>query len=83
MLSCRTGGWASEEPERLKRMNDHWLPFMVGARSCIGLQFSMMEMRVVIATLLRRFSVELLSEPQLKQRMLLLPSNIQLRCTPR
>eukprot|EP00928_Gymnodinium_smaydae_P039746 TRINITY_DN27081_c0_g1_i1.p1 TRINITY_DN27081_c0_g1~~TRINITY_DN27081_c0_g1_i1.p1 ORF type:complete len:464 (+),score=76.79 TRINITY_DN27081_c0_g1_i1:48-1439(+) len=75
--------WLEADAESLKRMQDHWVPFMVGARSCIGLQFSMMEMRVVIGTLLRKFSVELASKPQLKQRMLLLPSSIDLRCSPR
>jgi cytochrome P450 len=75
--------WVDADAASLKRMQDHWVPFMVGARSCIGQQFSLMEMRVVIATLLRKFSVQLESVPQVKQRMLLLPSNIKLRCTPR
>eukprot|EP00930_Biecheleria_cincta_P000487 TRINITY_DN10105_c0_g1_i1.p1 TRINITY_DN10105_c0_g1~~TRINITY_DN10105_c0_g1_i1.p1 ORF type:complete len:469 (+),score=89.60 TRINITY_DN10105_c0_g1_i1:81-1487(+) len=75
--------WLTTDAEKLKRMQDHWAPFMVGARSCIGQQFSMMEMRVVIATLVRRFTVELASQPQVRQRMLLLPSKVLLRCTPR
>eukprot|EP00927_Polykrikos_kofoidii_P016228 TRINITY_DN17306_c0_g1_i1.p1 TRINITY_DN17306_c0_g1~~TRINITY_DN17306_c0_g1_i1.p1 ORF type:complete len:477 (+),score=84.03 TRINITY_DN17306_c0_g1_i1:103-1533(+) len=75
--------WLDAEPEALKAMQDHWVPFMVGARSCIGQQFSMMEMRVVLATLLRSFSLEPASQPEVKQRMLLLPKNIKLKCTPR
>jgi len=75
--------WLEAGEEELKAMQDHWAPFMVGARSCIGQMFSLMEMRVVAATLLSRFSLEPASTPQIKQRMLLLPSNILLKCTPR
>mmetsp|Transcript_140938 Transcript_140938/g.351419 ORF Transcript_140938/g.351419 Transcript_140938/m.351419 type:complete len:480 (-) Transcript_140938:223-1662(-) len=75
--------WQDTSGEQLKRMQDHWMPFMIGARGCIGQQFSLMEMRTVLATLLRRFRAELVSEPKVVQRMLLLPENISLRCTPR
>eukprot|EP00929_Paragymnodinium_shiwhaense_P001496 TRINITY_DN101720_c0_g1_i1.p1 TRINITY_DN101720_c0_g1~~TRINITY_DN101720_c0_g1_i1.p1 ORF type:complete len:466 (+),score=93.14 TRINITY_DN101720_c0_g1_i1:74-1471(+) len=75
--------WLTTDTEQLKRMQDYFVPFMVGARSCIGQHFSMMEMKIVIASLLRRFSVELASSPQVKQRMLLLPDNILLRCKAR
>eukprot|EP00415_Alexandrium_ostenfeldii_P001116 UN1116 len=75
--------WLDASADQLKGMNDHWMPFMIGARGCIGQQFAMTEMRVVIATLLRRFSVRPASEPSMKQRMLLLPSNILLHCSPR
>eukprot|EP00747_Dinoflagellata_sp_TGD_P179146 gnl/TRDRNA2_/TRDRNA2_29455_c0_seq1.p1 gnl/TRDRNA2_/TRDRNA2_29455_c0~~gnl/TRDRNA2_/TRDRNA2_29455_c0_seq1.p1 ORF type:complete len:493 (+),score=83.79 gnl/TRDRNA2_/TRDRNA2_29455_c0_seq1:63-1481(+) len=78
----RPDRWIEADSTETKLMNDHWVPFMVGARSCIGLQFSMMEMRVALAKLLRQFSVELDSEPQLVQRMLLLPENIMLKCKP-
>lgn len=75
--------WNLPEGEKLKRMQDHWMPFMIGARSCIGQQFSTMEMRVLVSVLLRRFKAEPASSPQLVQRLLTLPSNIKLRCTPR
>lgn len=77
--------WLQPESEQLKRMQDHWIAFMIGARSCIGQQFSTMEMRVLISMLLRRFKAEPepTSKPQLTQRMLLLPANIHLRCAPR
>lgn len=77
--------WLQPEGEKLKRMQDHWIAFMIGARSCIGQQFSTMEMRVLISMLLRRFKAEPApnSKPQLTQRMLLLPADIHLRCSPR
>eukprot|EP00405_Crypthecodinium_cohnii_P017098 CAMPEP_0206452592 /NCGR_PEP_ID=MMETSP0324_2-20121206/20039_1 /ASSEMBLY_ACC=CAM_ASM_000836 /TAXON_ID=2866 /ORGANISM="Crypthecodinium cohnii, Strain Seligo" /LENGTH=481 /DNA_ID=CAMNT_0053922715 /DNA_START=63 /DNA_END=1508 /DNA_ORIENTATION=- len=75
--------WATTDAEQVKRMQDHWMPFMIGARSCIGQQFSLMEMRVVVATLIKRFSVKLVSEPQVISQLLLLPSNIKLQCIER
>lgn len=75
--------WLEAEPDKQKAMQDHWVPFMVGARSCIGQMFSLMEMRVVVSILLSKFALEPASEPRIKQRMLLLPSNILLKCTPR
>jgi len=75
--------WQDSSPEQLKQMQDHWMPFMIGARGCIGQQFSIMEMRIVLATLLKKFRVELASKPKVVQRMLLLPENISIRCLPR
>lgn len=75
--------WLEATPEQAKQMQDHWMPFMIGARSCIGLQFSLMEMRIVLTTLLRDFKIELVSKPQVVQRMVTLPSNISLKVTPR
>lgn len=75
--------WTDSEGEEVKRMERYWLPFNTGARNCLGQMFSQMEMRTVLATLLRRFSLESTSEAQVLQRMLLLPSNIKLRATPR
>ncbi|KAJ1964760.1 hypothetical protein GGI12_001203, partial [Dipsacomyces acuminosporus] len=49
------------DPERFNEENikkipeGGYLPFSSGARACIGMQFAMMEMRVVLATLLSRF----------------------------
>merc|ERR1719468_1011090 len=50
--------WTEEEDaKKMKQMQDHWMPFMIGARSCIGQLFSMMELRTVTATMLRKFVV--------------------------
>ena len=38
-----------------------WLPFGGGHRRCIGVAFAEMELRIVLATLLRRFDVTLMS----------------------
>lgn len=34
-----------------------WIPFMVGPRSCLGQQFAMMEMKVIMAKLLQTFDL--------------------------
>ncbi|KAJ1964080.1 hypothetical protein GGI12_001647, partial [Dipsacomyces acuminosporus] len=49
------------DPERFSEQNikkipeGAWLPFSSGPRACIGMQFAMMEMRIVLATLLSRY----------------------------
>ncbi|KAJ1961585.1 hypothetical protein GGI12_003166, partial [Dipsacomyces acuminosporus] len=49
------------DPERFNKENikkipeGGWLPFSSGPRACIGMQFAMMEMRIVLATLLSRY----------------------------
>lgn len=35
-----------------------WIPFMVGPRSCLGQQFAMMEMKVIMAKLLQTFDLQ-------------------------
>ncbi|KAI8324918.1 cytochrome P450, partial [Martensiomyces pterosporus] len=42
--------------ENIKKIPDGaWLPFSSGPRACIGMQFALIEMRIVLATLLPRF----------------------------
>ncbi|KAJ1959428.1 hypothetical protein GGI12_004342, partial [Dipsacomyces acuminosporus] len=49
------------DPERFSEQNikkipeGGWLPFSSGPRACIGMQFAMIEMRIVLATLLSRY----------------------------
>lgn len=45
-------------PENAKNRNPYaWLPFSVGARACIGLQFALTEARMVIAAVVKKFRV--------------------------
>jgi len=59
-----------DDPERFdpnrfmpggKQQHQHplaWMPFGTGARQCLGMNFAMLEMKLLLAFLLRRFSFE-------------------------
>jgi cytochrome P450 family 110 len=54
------------EPERFlgTKINPyHWVPFGGGARRCLGMAFALQEMKIVLATLLRRLEFELRPGP--------------------
>jgi cytochrome P450 len=48
-------------PERMKKMHRHqYFPFSAGPRMCIGSTFAMMEGQLVLATIARRYRVDVL-----------------------
>ncbi|EPZ36831.1 Cytochrome P450 domain-containing protein [Rozella allomycis CSF55] len=56
-----------EEQNKLKcpmeNLNDYkWLPFSGGGRSCIGMQFAIIEQRILTAMILRNYRIELSDE---------------------
>jgi enediyne biosynthesis protein E7 len=42
-----------------------YFPFSLGPRICIGMQFSLLEARLVLSLILRRFNVESLHGPEI------------------
>lgn len=51
--------WIESGPDELKRMEASFFAFGAGSRTCIGKNFSLMEMSKVVPLLLRRYRVEL------------------------
>jgi cytochrome P450/NADPH-cytochrome P450 reductase len=62
-----------------------WLPFSYGKRGCIGQQLSLIEQRVCLATLCRKFHlrVDPSSKVTVTTPLFLDPQGIFLRCVPR
>ncbi|KAF2653981.1 cytochrome P450 [Lophiostoma macrostomum CBS 122681] len=50
--------WLPENPE-LQNLNQHYAPFGRGSRMCVGWNMAMAEMYMTIATIFRRFDLEL------------------------
>ncbi|KAI8869761.1 cytochrome P450 [Ramicandelaber brevisporus] len=67
--------------------NPAWMPFGIGIRQCAGMQFAMLELRVILAMLLRKFTWTLampadekIESPLATQ---LMPKNIRVSFKPR
>ena len=59
-----------------------WLPFGGGVRTCLGMAFSLFEMRIVLSTVLRRTKLRPQGEiPRLSQRGILLGPASPIRVT--
>ncbi|RKP06407.1 cytochrome P450 [Thamnocephalis sphaerospora] len=48
--------WIDSSPEQLTRMRQMFLAFSMGSRACIGRNLAWMELRMALATLLRRYT---------------------------
>ena len=63
-----------------------WMPFAVGARSCIGMQLAMTEARVALAMLLPRYSFQLHSSANVKRdldRVIVTLEGVEMTVQPR
>lgn len=57
-------------PENMQYMDSFaFVPFSGGPRNCIGQQFAMMEMKIVIARIIHRYQVELVPGHEYKRKM--------------
>jgi len=66
------------DPEILtKEQRSAWIPFSYGPRICIGMNFSLMEQKIFLATILREFSSIKLSENSVIEPE---PKNIRPNC---
>lgn len=51
--------WLTADKEALASMDRNWMPFGLGARTCIGRHISFLEMSKLVPTLVRDFDFEL------------------------
>ncbi|KAL8963661.1 MAG: hypothetical protein Q9193_000105 [Seirophora villosa] len=58
-LHFRPERWLSSNTSELDRINQAYVPFGRGSRMCVGLNFALAELYIVIACLFRRFDLEL------------------------
>ncbi|MEO0337697.1 MAG: cytochrome P450 [Bacteroidota bacterium] len=59
-----------DEAHKANLNNAAYLPFGAGPRLCIGNSFAMMEMQLVLARMIARYDVELLSDEEVKPKAL-------------
>ncbi|WP_459193972.1 cytochrome P450 [Halosimplex sp. J119] len=62
-MAFRPGRWTDEMEGSLPSLA--YFPFSAGPRRCVGDRFAMLEARVVLATLLQQYHLELVSDPSL------------------
>jgi cytochrome P450 len=62
-MAFRPGGWTDGVEKSLPRLA--YFPFAAGPRRCIGDRFAMLEARLVLATILQEYHLELMSSPSL------------------
>jgi cytochrome P450 len=74
-------------PEREKSIPKHaYIPFGLGPRVCIGQSFAMMEAKIILATIMKRFSFELAPDTQFNPQALITLSNengMRVKLSPR
>jgi benzoate 4-monooxygenase len=74
--------WLADDPE-LETLKSLFYPFSSGKRNCVGQNLAMLELRMFIATLFRRFNFELVSKVSYEFYLVLRPVNANFKITRR
>jgi cytochrome P450 len=69
----------SSTPSQANELKEMFLPFSCGKRSCIGQNLAQMELRVIVANLVRSFDFELLEEIEVDLFVTLKPIDLKMR----
>lgn len=75
--------WSDDAPQ-VEALKEMLIPFSLGKRSCIGQNLALMEIRVIIANLVRQFDFELVGgEIELDLFVTLKPIDLRMKFTSR
>ena len=64
-------------------LKEMFLPFSVGKRSCVGQNLALLELRVIVSNIIRKFDIELLEDPELDLFITMKPVEFKLKFTER
>lgn len=60
--------WLTEDSAALKVLEDCWAPFSKGSRGCIGKNLALAEIYMTIGTIVRRYKLAKMVDPELHFR---------------
>ena len=70
--------WASGSPDA-EKLKENFFPFALGKRNCVGQNLAMLEIKLILASVLRSFRFELISEPGIDYFLTLKPTNVHMK----
>ena len=70
--------WLKGDPDE-ETLTKMFIPFTSGKRNCIGQNLAMLELKLVLANILRSFEFELVSDVKSEYYLTLKPANAFLR----
>lgn len=70
--------WSAENPD-IDKLKELLLPFALGKRNCVGQSLAMLELKVALANLFRRFRFELATEVKAEWYLTYKPAGVRLR----
>jgi cytochrome P450 len=70
--------WAPDNPEA-EKLKELYYPFSLGKRNCVGQNLAALEIKLILASVLRSFRFELVSQPGMDYFFTLKPTNTHMR----
>lgn len=79
-MSVCVCAWDEWQVAQLKEM---FMPFSIGKRSCIGQNLAIMELRVILANIVKHFDFELVEDIDIEYFVTIKPAALRMKMTPR